>query len=205
MATLNRLSRLQAVNRIIRAAGEQPVNSLTDDGINDTLTAETILDECTLKHLIEMHLETTAFTRTYQPDDNGYILLPQNTLSVDAVDPNVHVVQRGTTSIKLWDIDNDTYVFEEDVEIRVVFGMKFDELPAASQFAIADAAAVEYQMLMQGDALVNQHLSSVALRSNILARQEDSTQKDRSLFSNMRTNAYWAVRRHAKQFIDRGN
>ena len=55
------LSKLEAVNRILRSAGEFPVNTLASTS-NDTLLAEQVLDEQTLYMNMEGNLQNTVYT-----------------------------------------------------------------------------------------------------------------------------------------------
>ena len=189
-----RFSRLTAVNRILMFAGEQPVNSLSDDGINDTTLAEALLDQCNAEIQKEgLHVNTEIFT--YTPDEDGFISLPSGTLRVDCPKFNRNVTQRGYQPTRLYDLDNNTYVFTDDIEIEIVIGMAFEDLPADIQFAIVDKAARMYQMSTVGDVNMDAILSEQELRSRMGMIRANEQQADFNLFSNMNNNAYWAVKR----------
>lgn len=192
-----RFSRLTAVNRILMFAGEQPVNSLSDDGINDTALAEAALDQCTAE-IQKEGLTVNTEIHTYAPDVEGNIYLPTGTLRVDAVKFNRNVTQRGYQPTRLYDLDNNTYTFTDEIEINLVVGIAFEDLPMDIQFAIVDKAARMYQMITVGDTNMDQILAEQELRSRMGMMRANEEQGDFNLFKNMNNNAYWAVTRLRK-------
>lgn len=192
-----RFTRLMAVNRILRGAGEQPVNSLTEDGINDTVLAESILDECTAEYQKD-GLHTNTEMVTYSPDSEGFITLPSGTLRVDAQRFDLNVTQRGYQPTKLYDIDNRTFVFTKSIDLVITVAIPLEDLPIDIQFAVIDRAARMYQMVTVGDQKMDALLAEQEMRSRIAARIADDDQGDYNLFNNMNTSAYWAVNRIRK-------
>jgi hypothetical protein len=193
-----RWSRLSAVNAILRAAGEAPVNSL-ESGVNDTLIAEAVLDEHTLRWLTANNIVSSTFIQEWTPDDDGFINLPTGTLYAKPTDPDMPYVQRGSSPTRLWNVTDNTYVFEEAVELRVTVGVSFEELPVSSQQAIVDSARVEYQMFQQGDPAVHALLSNEAMRSRIVGIGKDASADGKTVFDSKHSNAYkWAlIRRYS--------
>jgi hypothetical protein len=185
---MDKLNRLMAVNMIIRTAGEAPVNSL-NAATNDTLVAQQVLDEHTLRWLTANHLTTTTYTDTWVPDDQGFITLPAGSLFVDPTDAQLEYTHRGSNPVRLWNVTDNTYVFTESVELKVVVGESFDNLPVASQLAIVDSSRIEYQMLMQGNADVNVMLVREAMTTKAQARNKDLQEKGRTLFDNPNSNS----------------
>ncbi|WP_322996961.1 hypothetical protein [Castellaniella sp.] len=82
------------------------------------------------------------------PDIGGEIILPLNTLKVDASNPNEHFVQRGK---RLYDPLNHTFIFDKPVVVDIVFGLAFDELPETARNFIMTAAARRFQDQFLGD------------------------------------------------------
>lgn len=198
MSTNLRFTRLTAINRMLRSAGEQPVNSLTEDGINDTSVAEAILNECSAELQSEQPYSVTEWLE-YEPDTNGYINLPDGTLRVDAQYRTDEVTQRGYSPCRLYDLENNTFVFTESVMLQLTIGIPFEDLPIAEQLMIVDKASYMYSVLTQGDtAAVHQLLAEQALLSRARFRAANAEQGDYNLFRNMNTNAYWAVSRQRR-------
>jgi hypothetical protein len=178
-----KLTRLLAVNRMLRAAGEQPVSSLVEDGVNDTSVAEQILDETTLA----LQLETpncATVVETRNPTVDGFILLPDTTVSCDTVDEDfeMEVSVRGASgNVRLFNNDDNSFVFEDPVKVKITTALDFDELPVHIQFWIVDHAARVYQMFVQGDPAVDDILKEQARFSRIVSRAEDIRQRDKSI------------------------
>ena len=76
------LTKLEAVNRILRAARERPVSALGASTENDSLLSEQILDEILLREqMTGLHLNTTE--AQFTPDGTtGFVVLPSDTLQV---------------------------------------------------------------------------------------------------------------------------
>ena len=90
MSSQGNLTKLEAVNRILRAAREHPVSSLGSSTLNDTLLAEQILDEVLIREQMQgIHQNTTeaSFDRR---DSDGKVLLPTNTLQVKGWNQHVN-------------------------------------------------------------------------------------------------------------------
>lgn len=180
------LSRLAAVNRILRSASEAPVSSLTADGVNDVSVAEAVLDETNLWVQLEgLQCNTTVELRN--PTTDGFILLPPDTLRADAVEENadMNVCIRGAgLQTRLFDIDNRTFVFSDPVKIEITIGLPFTDLPTPQQFHVCDAAARIYQMQTRGDADMDRIMAEIAAASRTFARAENIRTADVNINDN---------------------
>lgn len=184
------LSKLEAVNRILRFAGEYPVSSLSSSGLNDTLVAERILDESVLHYQLPGQNFNTVVT-TYSPDTTGKIYIPDNTLWVDTngTDLDKNIVQRGRNPTYLFDIDNNTDVFTVSLKIKIAVKLEFEEIPTADQFAVTDNAARIYQMTVVGDVNQDSVINEIGMLSRVQARAADMRSRDMGFTSNLRS--YW--------------
>ena len=90
------------------------------------------------------------FNRDYdlelQPDTDGKVLVPQNTLRIDGRSTmgntdRHHVVQRGSF---LYDMQNNTFVFSRAVVVDAIQKLDFADLPTSIQSYIARTAAYEF-------------------------------------------------------------
>lgn len=193
MSQMN-LTRLQAVNRILRAAREHPVASLGDETQDDSLMAEQILDEILLREqMTGLHVNTveTAINR----DSNDKIVLPSNTLQVKGWNQHVnrnffHKEVNGV--VYLFDADEmpATSDFSSDgadlskVYVKLSQCLDFAELPAHVQFSIVDQAALEYQDAVLGDSQLRQQLEGRAGRSRALQRAADMRSRPHNQFED---------------------
>ena len=127
---------LDAVNTLLQSIGESKVLDLETDLEEVTVARDTIR---------EVSLDVQTWGWTFNTENSlleveqgtGFIRIPQNTLSVDALDPYRNITQRGGA---LYDVDNNTYVFCQPVKCRLVISLPFDCLPQhAKQYIMARA------------------------------------------------------------------
>lgn len=173
-------TKLDAVNRMLRAAGEQPVSTLVSDSTNDVDIAVQVLDEATMQVLGQGIPENTV-KLTLTPTTDGFVYLPSTVLYADA-DPDDttwrdrNVNQRGN---RLFDNDNNTFVFTtETVKVTVKQMLEFNDLPLHTQMYIADMAARQYQMDTKGDPDVDARLAQRVLESQAAQRINELRSRD---------------------------
>jgi hypothetical protein len=190
------LTKLGAVNRILRAGGENPVNTLNSTS-GDARLAESILDEV----LIECQLSGIAPNieeLTVTPDSNGEVILANNVLHVEVLDlPANFCVTRGFNPVKLYSVTNNSFVFDEtSIRLRLVYGLQFEELPVSQRFYITDEAARRYQMLVAGDPAMDALLNQTYMQSRIRARAQDIRSQNASIFGRWAQRlAWWGAKR----------
>lgn len=181
-------SKLQAVNRILRAGGEHPVSTLSStSGV--ALMAEALLDEVNFEFQ-SVGLVVNTETFEIEPDEDGVIALPSALLHVDVLvseDPSDLYIQRGNTPTKLYNVTDQTFVFTDTVTARCVIGIDFNDLPFAIQMAITDETARRYQMQNVGDGQMDQMLREIWIQSRARGRAADIRSRQLNLFGNMRS------------------
>lgn len=145
-------SELDAVNEMLDAIGEAPIASL-DEGGADVQTALNRLRSETRKLQMQSWSFNSEETYTLSPDEDGEIALPANALRIDG--SSEPVVERGR---KLYNTEDQTFVFTDDVDVDLVIALDFDELPEHAR-AYATAIAVrKFHRSMQGDAQTAQEM-----------------------------------------------
>lgn len=121
---------LEAVNLMLSAIGEAPVSSLTDPSLLDASLAKEVLEQTSIALQTRgLHCNTDLNFKLLRTQASGNeIHLPTNTAKVDSTGSSAHrdVVQRGN---KLYDRDNHTFTFDEDIFVDIVYLLDFDELP----------------------------------------------------------------------------
>ena len=129
------LSKLDAINRMLRASGEYPVSTLAVTGSNDVSMAIQTLDEITMQCQLT-GLNCNTVIETLSPDSNGKIYIPDTVLAVDTVDVDINrnIVQRGRNPTYLFDVDENTDVFTTTVKLKITYALPFEDLPTAEQF-----------------------------------------------------------------------
>jgi hypothetical protein len=141
-------SELEAVNLLLWAADEAPVQTLSQPGHLPLSLAKAALDE-TSRVVQSMGWSFNSedeypLVRTV----DGRIPLAPNMLSVDVDDKFTRVkpVQRGNT---LYDRKAHSYVFDEDLTGTALFLLPWDELPQQARQYIAVRASRLFQARMQ--------------------------------------------------------
>ena len=140
---------LEAVNVLLSAIGESPVNSLEDTGIVEVTMAKAVLQE-TLTHVLERgwHFNTEE-EFPLVPDTSGNINVPANALmgEVSVSSAYMDVAVRGT---KLYDRENHTYTFTETLYVKLTIGLAFEDCPQAVRRYVTIVASRVFQKRVLG-------------------------------------------------------
>ncbi len=188
--------KLAAVNRVLRAGGENPVSTLTSTS-GDALIAEAILDEVNVEQQLP-GLTVNSEELDVDPDIDGIISADESWIHVQALETDKLIVVRGTT---LYNVTDNTDVFTDTLRLRVVIGMDFDDLPVAQRLAIADEAGRRYQMLVNGDPSVDAMLTQIWTQSRARARAQDMRSRGANIFGRWGTGRPWyAAKRTARRW-----
>ena len=141
--SLNRMTELEAVNTMLTTIGEQPVSSLDNlAGLQDASIARQILTNISRTVQSKGWVFNLDLQVTYSPNTNGEIILGSNVLRIDTTSKvrksTKDIVERGG---KLYDRENNTSVFTDDVVVDRVIVLSFNDLPEAARRYIATRAA----------------------------------------------------------------
>ena len=145
MAVITPKTELKAVNLILRNMGETPVNSLSG-----TLPIEASQAYDTLIEVSEdVQSRGWFFNREYfrlSPDGDGFIRLPTNTLEVTASGTS-RATPVSNRDGRLYNMTpfGSTFTFEGTMELEIIFGLSFENLPANARRYIALRAARVHQ------------------------------------------------------------
>jgi hypothetical protein len=192
MTNLSNMTRLEAVNRILRGAREHPVSSLGGGGESDSLIAEQTLDDVLRREQAAgLHVNTIETSFTPDSNNSNRVILPSNTLSVQGWNQHQYrnfYHREISGDIRLFDASetpaSDQFDDDATVYVRLVQTLAFDDLPLLQQMSIVDQAAVEYQMAVLGSTSLNKHLQAVAARSRAAARAQDWRTRPNNQFQN---------------------
>jgi hypothetical protein len=165
------LDRLEAVNRLLSAIGETPVNSL-DSGLPDAEDAEQFLDRKTADILAEgWHCNTDHDVLT-APNVNGHIPVAPDWLRADPSGRDAlvfnDVVQRTDPSdeiIKLFRKKTQSFVFTGPLRLVIVRSLPFDALPYNLRRHIVAQAAGDYQKSRLGSRSLSAELQDEQMKA----------------------------------------
>ena len=120
---------LEAINIMLAAIGEAPVNSLLGTLPVDVKMAQKLLNEQNKAVQSEGWSFNREFNVVLTRDNNNRINIANNVLRVDVNihdHPTVDAVQRGS---KLYDRNKHQDTFEEDLKCEIIYFLTFDEIP----------------------------------------------------------------------------
>lgn len=195
------ITKLQAINQMLLAAGEAPVADLLNNSGIDTGVAETLLEQASLDFQLR-GLASNKMVRKLNPNSEGKIYLSvgadsdeEGVISADLLslhlnNNNERIVAKvyndgtgATGSIKLYNFTDETDVWTPtDYYIEIIKKLKWDHLDTAVQKAILTTAARHYQILTQGDPAADQFLAYQEQVFNAKGKSADINDKKRNLF-----------------------
>jgi|DEB0MinimDraft_10_1074344.scaffolds.fasta_scaffold02747_2 hypothetical protein len=142
-------TKLEAVNTMLSAIGEAPVNTITGGQTGDVAMAENILNEITRVVLVEgwnfnMDIEVEL---TRNSDDE--ILAPADGLAVRPYNKRQHnfAVRGG----KIYDLEKRTYTWTTNVKANIVRDIAYEDLPEPVRQYIMHRAARIFRMRVLND------------------------------------------------------
>lgn len=137
---------------MITSIGGSPVNTLEDSGNVDVINSLSILDRVS-RQVQSKGWDYNTFTLSIQGDilNNYEVLWDDSWLTWE---PKTYIKRNG----KLYDKTNDTYQFENPININAIIGLNFEDLPEVFKTYITIKAAILFQTTYMGDATVIQGL-----------------------------------------------
>ena len=138
---LAKTTKLQAINTMLSAIGEPPINTLSSQRA-DSMLAEQILDEVSREVQSYGWHFNIEYGVVLTPDTNGYINISENVARIDT-EPNKYdldIVLRGN---RLFDRVNNTYIFTQEIEVTRIVMLEFEEIPEpARRYTMIRAARI---------------------------------------------------------------
>lgn len=142
MTTIALTSELEAVNTLLHAISEAPINTLEVTGLADVSAARATLDEISREvQLVGWHFNTEE-EYPLPRDVSNRITVPANTLKCVIQGTSSDITQRG---LRLYDKTNHRDTFTEDLKGRVVVLLPWSELPQVGRHYIMVRAARIFQ------------------------------------------------------------
>lgn len=205
------ITKLQAVNQMLLASGENLVADLEGESGIDTGIAETILDQASLDFQLR-GLANNKFIRKVVPNESGYLTLPvadadeDGLISAELISTHVNSdnfiirarVHNKVSPPRLWNITDDTDVWSTTTNpyyVELTVKLPWENLDTTVQRAILATATRHYQSVTQGDEATDAFLGYQEQLFNIKGRAADLNDKKKNIFgsiSPMRGAAYRA-------------
>jgi len=138
-----RITELDAVNIMLRNIGETPVVTLGSTAKPTAQKAQEMLAEESIRVQSEGYNFSTERELKLEPNDEGEIRLPSNTLSFN---PTTYSADRNLQEDggKLYDVDNNSFQFDGPIYIQAVLAKPFASLPQPVRWFIAVSASLRF-------------------------------------------------------------
>tara|TARA_X000001382_G_scaffold10860_1_gene7433 strand:- start:3413 stop:4024 length:612 start_codon:yes stop_codon:yes gene_type:complete len=192
MATVT--SKLEAINVMLTAIGESPVNTITSSTTTDVSIAVQILDNVSREiQSVGWHFNTDVNYKLAKNTSNQ-IVLPSNCLRVDNTheDADLDLVERNR---KLWDRKNHTYTITKDIKVNITWLLEFTEIPETARRYITIRAARIFQDRMLASETLHRFHQVDEIQALSALKEHEGDTRDHSIFDNYST----------YRVIDRGN
>ena len=183
---LTTTTKLEAINTMLSAIGESPVNSLTS-GLVDAEQAETILNSVNREVQSMGWSFNTDLKRQFVPDSNKQIQIPSNILRIDMAQDKtdkLELVQRGT---KLYNRASSSFFMDDDITqvlMNAVVLLDFDDLPEAARRYITIRAARIFQDRVVSSNDLHIYQERDELMALVELKDSDNQVLDTTIFDN---------------------
>ncbi|OQW34868.1 MAG: hypothetical protein A4E20_01440 [Nitrospira sp. SG-bin2] len=188
------MTEVEAVNIILGAIGEAPVNNLSG-----TLPVDVTVAVNTLYEVRRSVQETgwnfnTEYGVQLSLDGSNNIQLGNNVLRVELTYPtsSIDVVQRGT---RLYDKLNHTYVFQAAPKLNIVYFLAWDELPQQARSYIALSAARKFQARNVGSPELDGYTARDEAIAFAALKSADGDSANHNIFDSYDMNRLYRYRR----------
>ncbi len=169
---------LDAVNLIFADSGRAQINDLTTSGPAAGIALR-LLTEASREIQSSGWTFNTECNVTLARDVDGFLFIPVDILRVDADDASIRTVKRGD---KLYDRENNTFVWKQDVKVTLVRLLTFVDLPETFKNWVTHAASVRYESTTVGSRPLGLRLQADLRIAQALALKEEIDTADVSIF-----------------------
>lgn len=174
------MTELEAVNVLLTTIGEQPVNTLTGNQTTDVTIAQQVLKEVSREVQSQgWHFNTEQDVELVPDSLNSHITVPVDVARIDTDLKNV-VVRSG----KLFDLNERTYVFDDNLKCDIVYYQDFFDLPDTAKKYIATRAARIYSDRMINSETMHQMLARDEEAALVDLKEYEGDTADYSMFDS---------------------
>lgn len=176
------MTKLDAINAILRRLGLTPVSSLDTGGISTQAQAERYLDDADRACQAKGWHFNTRYNVEITQNGQGKIAVPASTyrIDTDATDSDTDVSVVGGF---LYDLGNNTDVFNRNVRVTYVTHVAFTDLPQTFADYIVTEAAYQFNRGHKKDQSIDGMLRDEAARRWVEAKREDDARSDTNVLN----------------------
>ena len=189
--TTNAAQELPAINQILASVGQAPVTTLDQTNPDVAIAYDTLIQ-------VSREIQSEGWTFNteqdypFTPDSNNEILIPTNVLQIDISAETGHeemdVIRR---SGKLYDKQEHTYTFTEELKCDVVWLFDWVDLPRPIQDYITARAACFAVSRIVGDGQLYQMCIQKEAYCRAMALEYECNQGDYTFFGQPKDGNYY--------------
>ena len=189
--TTNATEELPAINQILASVGQAPVTTLDQTNPDVAIAYDTLIQVSR-----EIQSEGWTFNKEqdypFTPDSNSEILIPNNVLQIDISaetgNEEMDVIRR---SGKLYDKQEHTYTFTEELKCDVVWLFDWVDLPRPIQDYVTSRAACFTVSRIVGDGQLYQMCMQKEAYCRAMALEYECNQGDYTFFGQPKDGNYY--------------
>ena len=135
-------TKLEAINSMLECIGQSPLSTLEGTRSAFTVSAITLLDNETVNLQMKGWDFNTEENYVLQPDENKHIHIAEDMLlvKVPTYYKNRYVIRAG----KIYDKYKHSFEIDDSIEVTVVFGFDFEDLPEVVKNYVKMSAAYKF-------------------------------------------------------------
>lgn len=158
------MEKIEAVNTVLNAIGEAPINSLEDTSNVDVSIILEMIKRNIRDVLLDGYDFNTIDSLILYPDTrDNRIVYPNNLFNIKD-NGGGNITKRGDY---FYDMDNRTFEFSKAIDISAVEILEFEDLPHPFKAYVTALTAKEYQERYLGDAIMSQALAEKLMYAKI--------------------------------------
>ena len=187
---LSPTTELEAINSMLSAIGEAPVNTVEDNGVVDAVMARNILRSVSREVQSRgWHWNTEKDFKITPSFPEKELRLPPSVLRADTTGQyqGIDVVVRGN---RLYDRRNHTYIFERPMTIDMIVLLSFDELPEPARVYITLKASRKFAERLVGSGELSDFIYKDEIRALVALQEHEADTAD----FNVLTDSYSVAR-----------
>jgi len=182
------MTEIEAINEMLMRSNLAPVNSLDSSGGVEVEKAKKILEYTSRSVQMRGWAFNTDKSLKLVPDTNNQIILPSNTLKVDAAGPDRHTmvtardgILRKTNRYE----GGDPTEFTSPIYVDIVYYLAFEEIPMTAQWYITVVAARRFSDASTASSVLHQFQQMEEARALVDLEEAEGEEADFNMLDTM--------------------
>lgn len=179
------MTELEAVNSMLIAIGQLPVNSITPQLQDQNLALDAL--HKIVREVCQYGFKfNTDEDYVLTPDIDGLIAAPMGALSIDPMDKRQDLTTRKHPTLAgfyIYDRANHSFEIAKPIKVRIKWSFGFEALPETARAYAVAAASRRFQAHVIGDPTADRFNQEDQQRAWLTLQREESANADFNLFT----------------------